>query len=220
MVEGGGAGGRGGGSFLISIDGDGGVGRGGIFGGDGFLGSDFSLRMVVMENSLSGEWTNEKLGLKISIEEMQRSLNAQYVGIDAIKSTVRTVFGASSLIVALMAALQLSNVSVEQRFLNLYHLGIGAAMILYVALILLCIYVLLPILTSGPVEENWNVLYDSFTGKSKIDIQRTHLAAYLNAIERNEPTLKILRMLSIVATSLLPVIVVILLLLNLIPRGA
>lgn len=215
---------------MIGTDGGGGSGLGGDVGGglEGFSGS--SKRKGVMGNSGSEEINTEKLGLEISIEEMRYRLKSQYEGVDAIKATARTVFGASSLIVSLLAALQLSNVRVDPTFSAAYSIGVVLAMALYAFQITLCISVLLPVSLNGPVKEDWDILYESFTGwnellqdftgKSEIEILRKRLSAYLNAIELNEPIISDSRRTATWASYILPVIVIILLLLSLIPRVA
>lgn len=170
-----------------------------------------------MSDSLQG---NEELVLEVSIEEMQRSLKSQFEGIDAIKSTARTVFGASSLIVSLLAALQLAIPRIIPNLLAAYQIGVVLALILYAFQVTICIYVLLPISVSGPVQADWDVLYNAFSGDSKVEVMRMRLSAYLNAIELNEPKIQELKKITTVASVILPIIVVILLILSLFPRVA
>lgn len=171
-----------------------------------------------MDTSEGHEFENEEIGLEISTGLMQRSLAAQNSGIDSMKSTARTLLGASSVIVSLLAALNLINIQPKTEYAWLYHLIIFFAAGLYAIQMVLCISVLSPIKLSGPIEEDWDLLYQTFASKSEIGIKREQLDVYLKAIEENKPVVIKIRNRIKYASWLLPVVVIILLLLSVIPR--
>jgi hypothetical protein len=156
--------------------------------------------------------------LNIPLEEMQRSLDHQRDSFDTIKTTVRSVLSAASLIVSLVGALQLINSRIAPAWLWLYWIGIAVTATLYVALILFSVVILMPIIPSSPLAANWDVLTTAFKDLDEKEMKLKQLSSILNAIEKNKPILDYLVKLQRFVLILLPFIVVILLLLSLLPR--
>lgn len=158
------------------------------------------------------------LYLEISFDEMQRLYAAQVSGFDSIKTNVRAVLSAASLIVSLVSALQILTVRVVPGYLWLYQTGVGLAAILYVVLVSLCIMALLPIKVITPLSPDWDELVTAYKGLSEKEALMKRLSSTLNAIESNQPMVERFRKMQMGALILLPVLVVMLLLLTLIPR--
>ena len=148
------------------------------------------------------EFQNEEDGLKIAIEEMKKNLTAQFEGMDAIKASARTIFGAGSLIISIISAFELGKMK-QSWYLLLF-------LILYVLLVIICIYILSPVKMDLPVKSDWDEIYESFMGE-KIPVLRTWLYSYINTIQKNKTILTIRAYLTILAGIILAIIVVLIL---------
>jgi len=152
------------------------------------------------------------------LQETQRAYEEQFKSVDAIKQTIRTIFGASSLIVSLTSGLQLVSNTIEANWVGLYQAGIILGAVLYVLLIVLCIAGMWPTSLDGPIQLEWNVLTTTFAGMNEEDQKAKYLSGLLNAIEINSPQVKRLVILQRAALITLPVLMTALLLLAFIPR--
>lgn len=161
-----------------------------------------------------------RLGYEVSFADMQHHLEQQYRAIEAVKSTTQHILAAASLIVALVGALQLFYARVDSGYLILYNLLIWLTMILYIALIGCCVFVLQPAQMRGPIKADWDDLYEGYVGQEDdLDVLKQRLSNYLNAMRLNEPIIDRRRKLTTVACVLLPVVVVLLFCLSLVPRS-
>ena len=152
------------------------------------------------------------------LQETQRAYEEQFKSIDSIKQTIRTIFGASSLIVSLTSGLQLVSNTIEPDWVRLYQAGIVSGAVLYVLLIVLCILGMWPTALDGPILLEWNVLTTAFADMNEEDQKAKYLSSLLNVIEINSPKVKRLMILQRAALITLPVLVTALLLLAFIPR--
>ena len=152
------------------------------------------------------------------LQETQRAYEEQFKSIDSIKQTIRTVFGASSLIVSLTSGLQLVSNVIDPDWIGLYQTGIVSSAALYIFLIVLCITGMWPTSLYGPVLLEWDVLTTAFAGMNEEDQKAKYLSSLLNVIEINSPQVKRLMILQRAALITLPVLVTALLLLAFIPR--
>lgn len=158
-------------------------------------------------------------GLKVCVDEMNRNLKLQYEGVDVLKATARSILSAASLVSGLMGVLQLARPVVKADFLELYNLGIVVAVVLYVALIIVCVISITGITMFAPVAADWRTLKTTFAVKTGDDLLDLQISALLNAITTNEPIIKRQRNLVIAACVLLPAIIVVLFALSLVPRA-
>ncbi len=156
--------------------------------------------------------------LKIPLHYMRRTLDRQVDGIDTIKATVRSVLGAASLIVSLVAALQILTPGIAPEWDWLYRAGIGLAAGLYVVLITACALALRPTNVFGPILSDWDELTTAFKGLDEKESISKELSSVLNAIELNTPIVRRYARLQQIAVTILPLIVLALLLLALLPR--
>jgi len=118
----------------------------------------------------------------------------------------------------LIGTLQLINVKPDDTFSWLYWILIGLAILAYLVVVAYCSWVISPLKLSGPVPEDWDILYASFVDKTNIIILRTLLMVHLNAIKENKPILKrVIRQTRVASVSLV-IAVLILVGLSLIPR--
>jgi hypothetical protein len=157
-------------------------------------------------------------GLQVSIDEMQKTLERVLASMDAIKNTARSTLSSASLILALVSLLQILAPTVQVRWVTLYGFGLALVAVLYLVLIGLCVYSLAPVSMIGPVAPEWQALRDAFTGKCEQDILLTRLGGLINAIHQNRPIVQKYSRMVTLASSLLPALVLLLLLLALIPR--
>jgi hypothetical protein len=162
--------------------------------------------------------SSENLFLEIPLAEMKRTLDRQVDGLDTIKATVRSVLSAGSLIVSLVAALQLVTAKIDPKWFWLYKDGIVLAAVLYVALIITCILALWPTTVVGPIKPDWDILTTAFKGLSEKEAFLEQLSSILNAIDLNRPIVNRYKYLQMIALALLPALVLVLLLLAFIPR--
>jgi hypothetical protein len=155
--------------------------------------------------------------LKAPLHYMRRTLDRQVDGIDTIKATVRSVLSSASLIVSLVAALQIPGI--VSGWVWLYQLGIGLVAVLYLALIIACALALWPATVIGPIKVDWDVLTTEFQNLDEEGIMSKELSSLVNAIELNAPIVNRYKRYQQIAVAILPAIVLVLLLLALLPRA-
>lgn len=160
-----------------------------------------------------------KLGLTIAVEEMSQYLQYQFSSMDTIKTNIRAIFGSASLIIAILGGFQLVNVRIAANYLAVYNIGIVLSMIMYIALIVCCVWAISPAPMKGPIAPEWEEINSAFLeGKNENDILQQRLSNYLQAIKLNEHILLTRSHMVTVTGILLSLIVIILLLLSLVPR--
>mgnify|MGYP006947920316 CR=1 FL=1 len=81
-------------------------------------------------------WSNPPI--RIGKAALHDLLDRQVDGVDGIKATARSLLSAASLIVSLIAALQLLTAQVAPGWLPVYWIGIGLTAVIYLALIIAC----------------------------------------------------------------------------------
>jgi hypothetical protein len=107
--------------------------------------------MTTNDNKDTAAYLNEEFGLQIGIEEMQKNLEAQFDGMDALKEIARTLFGSSSLIAGLFGLLQISNVEIDDAYWTYYVIGFAITILSYIATVVCSIIVLTPVTLKRPV---------------------------------------------------------------------
>lgn len=172
-----------------------------------------------MNENITEEIVENKLGYEVAIEEMQYQLDEQYKSIGNIKTFVQQIFGAASLIISLIGALQIFGVQVDPAWHGLYNILVGITMFLYIILVANCVRVLAPLRVKGPISADWDILIENFVGhEDDLDVLKQRLRCYLDAISLNKPIIDILYKRVKYLRWMLPAIVIILLILSLIPR--
>lgn len=157
--------------------------------------------------------------LQVALDEMRKTFDLQLGSFDTIKATVRALLGSASLIVGLVSTLQIfSPATFAPMWLPWYQIGLGAAGVFYVILIVFCSMALWPAVPVLPVAAEWDELVTTYKGLSENERLAKQLSAILNAMDLNRPKVQHYAFCSRAASFLLPVIVTILLLLALIPR--
>jgi len=165
------------------------------------------------------EYHESRLGYEIAIDEMRLQLEEQSKSITAVKKITEIVFTASSLIISLIGALGLFRAPVSSDFVGLYNALIIIAMLLYIVLIVLSIWVMQPVKVYGPIKPDWDVLQDYYINfADDVAVLKQQLSSYLKAIQSNEPIISQRSKRAKCTSLILPVIVVILFFLSLI-RG-
>lgn len=159
------------------------------------------------------------LGYEISVSEMKYRLEEVYKGIDEIKNTFRNVFGASSIIVALIGALQIFSSDVAPEYKALNCLLIALTIVSYGLLIAGCIWMISPIKVSGPTPSKWDALKEGFIDRDENSkIYEQLIKNYIRAIDKSEPEVMKRYKWGKFVLPLLPIIVVLLFIISLLPR--
>jgi len=158
-------------------------------------------------------------GYRVAIAEARWSLQLHYTNIDTTKATARALLSASSLIVALIGALQVFNVAIQPQYQLIYNSLIFITMGLYLILIGCCVYAISPFQIVTPIKIDEPTLYKTYVHEGE-EVERlaSQLVSYINAVELNKPLVTQRDKLVQIASLILPAIVVLLLLLSLIPR--
>jgi uncharacterized integral membrane protein len=156
-------------------------------------------------DEIVAEYQNEEEGLRISIEEMKQNLSGQLASMDAIKTSARTVFGAGSLIISIISAYELGKMKLSWYFLLF--------IILYILLVIICIYILTPVKMDLPIKSDWGEIYAYLMGE-KISVYRTWVYSYINTIQKNKKRIEIREKLTIVVSMILAIIVVLIMIIS------
>lgn len=154
----------------------------------------------------------------LPLEEVKRAYEEQLKSVDSIKQTIRTIFGASSLIVSLTSGLQIMSSIIVPERQGVFIAGIVAAAILYILLIFFCIAGMWPTSLAGPIKMDWDVLSTVFVNMTEEDRKAKYISGLLNAMKINQPVITRLVMLERAALIALPVLVTLLLILAFLPR--
>lgn len=158
-------------------------------------------------------------GFDVIIDELKTHLQEQYDSVTVIKSSANSVFSAASLVVAIIGALGLFNVKIEDDYQLAFNLLIGVAITLYVGMIIGLVWVLQPVTVNGPTKTTWETLWNAYASKEdELNIKRQQISNYLAAIEHNSVVIKRLSTRTKIFSSIFPVILIILLVLTLFPR--
>lgn len=159
------------------------------------------------------------VGYELTFEEMRFRLSEVYGGLAEVRKTVRSVFSAASLIIALIGALQIFSVKVQPAYYLLYSFFVGLTMFLYFLLIVGSIKLLSPTKMKGPIPADLDILYYKFIShEDTLAIYRQLMVQYVDTIKQNEAIVENRYAWAKWVSYLLPAIVLILLGLSLIPR--
>lgn len=161
--------------------------------------------------------TNSKY-LDIPMSEAQRNYALQSDGMDHMKTTMRTVFGSASLIVSLVAALQVMTQPAAPAWMLVQQTILIALAALYVLLIGLCMAGLWPVFYHTPLPTDWHVLTKTFQHMNAEEMTLMHLSAVIKAVELNRPIAHRYLVIQRLVLLLLPLIVLLALSLAWIPR--
>lgn len=160
-----------------------------------------------------------KLGLELSLEEMKHYHDEVFNGLAEIKKTTRYIFSAASIIIALIAVLQIFTVKVLPDYQTLYNNLIVASMILYGLLIAGSVFLLLPVKVKGVFPADLKTLKERLIDvDNDLTVYRQLINDYIDAIEQNEPKVRKRYWLTVVVGALLPIIVIMLLYMSTLPR--
>lgn len=123
--------------------------------------------------------------VKAMLEIVKEGYNEQSESVDVYKAQVRTIFGASSIIISLMSVLQIFS-TIPEGFNPLFQAIIAGIVILYIILVVLSLVVLSPMSWFQPVKLDWDYMTDYFGGVNERDAILKRISAYLNVIELNQ----------------------------------
>ncbi len=157
-------------------------------------------------------------GLQVSIEEMQKAFDREMASFDTVKANNRTIFTAASLLVSLLSALQILSARVDPAWLVAWRSGLIFTAVLYIVLIIICVYSLRPLDVYGPVKADWDTLMEAFYGKTDEEILLLRLNSIVDTIQVNKTMLRKSASVNRWASVLLICLVALLFSLALIPR--
>ncbi len=133
---------------------------------------------------------SENFDLETSIEETNSFLEEQYNGVNIIKDSVRDLMSSAGLIIALLSLFQINFGKVNVQELNIKEISIFVAIVLYIFMIILSVFILSPIKVFTPIEINKESFKILFYNKSPQEILENKLENYLLAVKLNESVFK------------------------------
>ncbi|MBN1535231.1 MAG: hypothetical protein JW908_00765 [Anaerolineales bacterium] len=157
-------------------------------------------------------------GYKWAISELKDNLSNQYISITASKNIAQSMFSSSSMIIAIIGVFQILNISINPEIATLYNVILLLALLLYVSLVILCIFVLTPPDVYGTTGNDWDEIYPAFIDqKEDRQIYRQLISNYISAIENNKPIITKRVLLSKITGYLFACIVIMVFVLILLP---
>lgn len=135
------------------------------------------------------------IGFKVSLDEVKKVFEYQLESVTGYKEASKNVFGAASLIITLLGSLQLLLGKVSDMWLTTYQTLLIIALVVYIAIILVTIFLLMPTSLQAPIRASWEVLEDTFFYKDEKEVILFQLNQYLVVIDKNKAICGRLRML-------------------------
>lgn len=130
------------------------------------------------------------IGFQKASEEAIKAYEDQMDSIKSIKDTVKTILSSTSIIFALISALQAVRNSEPHNQCLYYSIGFFT-LVLFALLIGFSIYVLLPKRLSYPLRKSdWNHYDECFMGKGEIEVYSNLTSAYVESMKSNEPLIR------------------------------
>jgi hypothetical protein len=128
-------------------------------------------------------------GLKVAADEMKKIFGYQLDEVTAYKDTMKSYFGAASLVVTILASLQILFGTVAPAWAGLHQFLVILAIAFYIALTLLSIFIFIPTTLQAPIDSDWDVLQETYFQKNEEEVLRLLISSYLNAIDLNDKIL-------------------------------
>jgi hypothetical protein len=155
----------------------------------------------------------------VPLEEMQQLYKDLLASIDSIKSTIRSVLSAGSMIVSLSTALQIFTArTVTSDYMALYNNGIVVLAVVFVLLLTMCIVGLWPVYVVGPLAPEWDELTTAYKGLTQEQSKAKRLSSLLNAFDLTKPIVRRFYLIQIGTLILLGLVVLLVLWLGTMPR--
>jgi len=151
------------------------------------------------------------LGRKISIEEAKKNFESNEISAKVVRDISMAIFQSASLIVSIVAALQLfTNIDfvIQNEYQRNLFFSIGT---LYLVLLVICIYLLLPIKWFTPFPNDYKKISNMLFDKTDNEVIDQFLVNYYEAIRVNNISMKYKKMGMFAACLLLVVIIALLL---------
>lgn len=146
------------------------------------------------------------IGYKTILGEVIRSFERQLASFDDLKVSSRTTLTASSIIFALASFLQYNQLHIAEPANTILKLVIA---VLYLAVIVLSIFVSSPMEYYAPVKADWDVLTKAFYNKDEEEVLRMQISATLDVIKLNRPMVTKQRLLVTISNILLVLLLVV-----------
>jgi hypothetical protein len=127
---------------------------------------------------------NNLYDLETMLNEAKAKLERQFKSISTFRDHAKTIFSASSVIVALFSVLKTTNIPQER--VVIYVVGWVLIALLYISLTIAEIKTIFPKEILGPIEATWKEYEKAFYGKEKEDILLQQITNYLNVIGMNQ----------------------------------
>lgn len=131
----------------------------------------------------------ENIDLKLSIDELRGLFNRQYSIISITRDIAKTILGSTSVIVSIVITLTtIRQTSLEN--IEIYNIVALIAGVLFILLIGITVYLLMPSPLLGPIKPSAAVLENFYVDKPSRAVMLQLISAYLNIIGVNEKTIK------------------------------
>ena len=151
------------------------------------------------------------LGRKISIDEAKKNFESNEISAKVVRDISMAIFQSASLIVSIVAAFQLfTNIDfvIQNEYQHNLLFSIGT---LYLVLLVICIYLLLPIRWYTPFPNDYEKISNMLFDKTDKEVIDQFLVNYYEAIRVNNISLKYKKMGMFAACLLLVVIIALIL---------
>ena len=119
--------------------------------------------------------------IQAALEEAKLTMADATDSIRTIKDSAKTIFNAASIIIALFGVFQVFSADIPVGKENVFSLLLIIILALYLALIVLCLYVLMPMKWWGPIDANWDEYARAYFDKSHRDVLLMKLSSYLKS---------------------------------------
>jgi hypothetical protein len=161
---------------------------------------------------------NNHADLRVSLAEVERYFELQVSSVTSYKETIKYIFGFASLIITVLGSLQLITGKVSAAWLMTYQVLLGAAFFLYILLLLLSIFYLVPTTLKSPIDPTWDELEKSFFYKEEKELLVQQICNTLNVITLNKKEIARLSFRTRIAVWLVVIIILLLAILILLPK--
>lgn len=125
------------------------------------------------------------LDLTIPFEETKRVLADQLDSIATLKDTLKTIFNATSVIVAIGGSLQALR-SGDIVSSEIYFGIMAATLALFAIVIGICLWGMMPKRFDNPIMMNWETISSAFFGKDDRTVLEKMISQFLVAIDKNK----------------------------------
>lgn len=129
-------------------------------------------------------------GYRVAVQEVKLSLDHAYQSLAAQKEFGKIIFAASSLVISLIAALQIFSRPPAPEYRDIVSFLLTLSVGLYLVLIYLSLQIVRPTKVTVPFKATFEVMYEAFIGREdEMLLLDQLLVNYLKAIKNTRPVI-------------------------------